>query len=577
MIYEYLTFTIHRLQAVTWQSFLLALLAVFIAWLVYKIIEERLSPLAKIPSPEGSLPLIGHVLVLIKKGGLPPLAIEWRGKYGPIVSVNPGFGIGRGGQCVLVFDKDLIKQVLVTDSYKFNRDQLIKDALPGVGNGLFGSNGKTHARQRKMINPAFSFTNLKTFVPAFVESAAELVEDEKWQPSFVSKKLLYSIIIKGRGLGKEEDTLPIPSPLWTKKIEISPIVEVDDDICHLTLDIIGKTSFGYGFNTVLGQESEVSTAFNSLLTGTEFSYLVRSKIIPFYKYLPFPDNLAIKKSTKLVDDTVLKVCLSITFLLGYLRALGCLLSYLQTERFLFDLQVIQERGMFQGKAADHKDLLNLLLDMYDEETGKGFDDEELRAQVFTFMVAGHETTSTSMSWTLYELAKHPEIQDKIRKEIKDVLKDDDDLTWNKLEQLEYLGCVIKESLRLNAPVEVLGRETNQTLVLGGYEIPKGTPVFSAFGSLHLSPDIWENPLEFIPERFMRNDNSPVSPYSFLPFSIGPRTCIGNKFAMIEMKTILLSLMRKFKFTAIPGFKVKKLTRLTIKPDPSVKVKITLMA
>ncbi|KAK3746584.1 hypothetical protein QZH41_016651, partial [Actinostola sp. cb2023] len=227
--------------------------------------------------------------------------------------------------------------------------------------------------------------------------------------------------------------------LWTKKIEISPIVEVDDDICHLTLDIIGKTSFGYGFNTVLGQESEVSTAFNSLLTGTEFSYLVRSKIIPFYKYLPFPDNLAIKKSTKLVDDTVLK-----------LRALGCLLSYLQTERFLFDLQVIQERGMFQGKAADHKDLLNLLLDMYDEETGKGFDDEELRAQVFTFHIC--------------------------------------------------------ESL---------------------------TPLASALPLVN---------------------NSPVSPYSFLPFSIGPRTCIGNKFAMIEMKTILLSLMRKFKFTAIPGFK-----------------------
>ena len=72
----------------------------------------------------------------------------------------------------------------------------------------------------------------------------------------------------------------------------------------------------------------------------------------------------------------------------------------------------------QNKAADHKDLLNLLLEMYDEETGKGFDDEELRAQVFTFMLAGHETTSTSLSWTLYELAKKPEIQDKIRREIK---------------------------------------------------------------------------------------------------------------------------------------------------------------
>jgi len=89
----------HRLQAVTWQSFLLALLAVFIVWLVYKIIEERLSPLAKIPSPEGRLPLIGHVLVLMKKGGLQPVMEEWRDKFGPIVAFNPGFGLGIG-KCI---------------------------------------------------------------------------------------------------------------------------------------------------------------------------------------------------------------------------------------------------------------------------------------------------------------------------------------------------------------------------------------------------------------------------------------------------------------------------------------------
>ncbi|KAK3748420.1 hypothetical protein QZH41_005763 [Actinostola sp. cb2023] len=635
MLVEYLNSLYHRLQAVTWQSFLLALLAVVIAWLVYKIIEERLSPLAKIPSPEGRLPLIGHLWVLIKKGGLLPVMLEWRGKYGPIVAFNMGLGRGNGDVRVLIYDKELIKQILVTESYKYNRPSAIRDVIPSIGNGLFGSSGKEHARQRKMINPAFSFTHLKTFVPAFEESAAELVklwtqkienspiveigndichltldivgktsfgyefntvlgqesevssaftslltgaefsyvirsnlipfykylpfpdnlaikkstklvddtvyknalqDDEESGGYEIPKGIFICIPVDALHLSPENWEYPLEfiperfarnvafvsanSPvnpyafmpfsigprtcignkfamiemktillslmrkfkftaipgfkLWTQKIEHSPVIEIEDDICHLTLDIIGKTSFGYGFNTVLGQESKVSTAFNSLLTGVEMAYVIRSRLIPFYQYLPLPDNLAIKKSTKLVDDTVLKM--------------------------------IQERRMLrqQGKAADHKDLLSLLLDMYDEETGKGFDDEELRAQVFTFMLAGHETTSTSMSWTLYELAKHPEIQDKIRKEIKDVLKDYDDLTWSKVEQLEYLGCVIKESLRLHSPGPFVGRTANQTVHLGGYEIPKGSNIFIPIDALHLSPDNWENPLQFCPERFMRN-------------------------------------------------------------------------
>ncbi|KAK3729733.1 hypothetical protein QZH41_011198, partial [Actinostola sp. cb2023] len=295
MIYEYLTFTIHRLQAVTMAASFFSLY--LLSSLLGSSDQER---------------------------WLAAMAIEWRGKYGPIVSVNLDLVLA---ECVLVFDKDLIKQVLVTDSYKFNRDQLIKDALPGVGNGLFGSNGKTHARQRKDDQSCFQFY-------------------------------------------KFED-------LWTKKIEISPIVEVDDDICHLTLDIIGKTSFWLRIQYGTGTGIRSVNGLNSLLTGTEFSYLVRSKIIPFYKYLPFPDNLAIKKSTKLVDDTVLKV--------------------------------IQERGMFQGKAADHKDLLNLLLDMYDEETGKGFlMTKNCGLKSSRSWLLDMKTTSTSMSWTLYELAKHPE-------------------------------------------------------------------------------------------------------------------------------------------------------------------------
>ncbi|XP_020907526.1 taurochenodeoxycholic 6 alpha-hydroxylase isoform X1 [Exaiptasia diaphana] len=508
MITEFLWELFHRLQTLTWPTVILTVITGFVAWFVYQIVQEKLSPLRKIPSPPGRLPFFGHLFSLWKHGGLHMGLREWEGRYGPIIAFGPGFG--RRSERVVIYDKDLIRQVMISESHKYRRPEIVKDIIPGVGNGLFASSGKVHAKQRKMINPAFSLTNLKTFVPAFVESAEELVE------------------------------------LWTRKIQNSSTVDVGDDICHLTLDIIGKTSFGYGFNTVLGKETEVSTAFNTLLNGAEFGYVVRSRMIPFYRYLPFSDNLAIKKSISLVNSTVFKV--------------------------------INERRMLreQGKAADHKDLLNLLLEMYDEETGAGFDDEELRAQVFTFMLAGHETTSTSLSWTLYELAKNPEIQDKIRQEIKGVLKEGEELTWTKLDQLEYLGCMIKESLRLHGPASFVGRETNQTVHIGGYEIPKNTFVTVPIDALHLSPDLWENPLDFIPERFMKTNASPMNQYPFLPFSFGPRICIGYKFAMAEMKTIVLTLMKNFKLTAVPGFKVKSFMKLTTKPDPSVKVQISLL-
>ncbi|XP_031565881.1 taurochenodeoxycholic 6 alpha-hydroxylase-like [Actinia tenebrosa] len=427
-----------RLISATWSSYFFAAFTAFVAWLVYKIVEEKLSPLARIPTPEGRLPLIGHLFVVLKKGGLQHALSDWRDKYGPMIAFNPGFGIGIGDCRIAVYDPNLIKQVMITESYKYDRPEFVKKMIPNVGNGLFGSSGKLHAKQRKLINPAFSYTTLKCFVPTFVENSAKLVK------------------------------------LWSKKIQTSPVLEVSEDICHLTLDIIGKTSFSYDFNSTLGTENEVTTAFNSLMSRGEFGYLVRKNVIPFYEYFPLPDNLAIKRSSQIVDGTVFKV--------------------------------IQERRMLrrQGEAADHKDLLNLLLDMYDEETGKGFDDEELRAQVFTFMLAGHETTSTSLSWTLYELAKRPEIQEKIRREIKEVLPDGEELTWNTLEKMQYLNSVAKESLRLRSPASLIGREANTTIQLGGYTVPKGTVLMVPVEAMHMSPKNWDNPTEFNPDRFMRN-------------------------------------------------------------------------
>ena len=141
------------------------------------------------------------------------------------------------------------------------------------------------------------------------------------------------------------------------------------------------------------------------------------------------------------------------------------------------------------------------MDQSDEETGATMDDELLRAQVFTFMLAGHETTSASMTWTLYELARHPDIAERIREETRIVMKDSTELTWAKLGEMKFLGNVIKESLRHHSPAAMALRVAKEKDVIGGYEIPKGATVVIGIDAVHHSPKFWKDPHVFDPDRF----------------------------------------------------------------------------
>jgi len=230
--------------------------------------------------------------------------------------------------------------------------------------------------------------------------------------------------------------------------------------------------------------------------------------------------------------------------------------------------VIQERRKERktGIVKEKKDLLDFLMDMYDEETGTKMEDEELRAQVFTFMVAGHETTSVALAWTLYELAKNPLIQEKVRAEINTVLCEGDELTWDTVEELKYLENVIKESLRLHPPAHLTGRIPISDEIVGGYLIPKGADILLPIDSLQHMSQHWQNPDEFYPERFNEKDGrSSVQPYSYFPFGVGPRMCIGNKFAKMEMKVMLANLLKTFSFSEVPGCTVKAVPLLTARP------------
>ncbi|XP_044938352.1 cytochrome P450 4F3 isoform X4 [Mustela putorius furo] len=198
------------------------------------------------------------------------------------------------------------------------------------------------------------------------------------------------------------------------------------------------------------------------------------------------------------------------------------------------------------------DFIDVLLLTKDED-GKRLSDEDIRAEADTFMFEGHDTTASGLSWVLYNLAKHPEYQERCRQEVQELLRDREpqEIEWDDMTQLPFLTMCIKESLRLHPSVTVISRCCSQDIVLpDGRVIPKGvTCLISIFGTHH-NPSVWPDPEVYNPFRFDPENIKERSPLAFIPFSAGPRNCIGQTFAMTEMKVVLaLTLLR---FRVLPG-------------------------
>ncbi|KHJ42753.1 unspecific monooxygenase [Trichuris suis] len=175
--------------------------------------------------------------------------------------------------------------------------------------------------------------------------------------------------------------------------------------------------------------------------------------------------------------------------------------------------------------------------------------EEVIAQCTLYMLAGYETTSNALSYTIYELARHPEVQEKLRSEIMDYHKSDDEKpTYESVQRMVYLDCVIRETLRLYPVASwVVGRRCTQTCTTGGITIEKGMHILADVWSIHYNKDIWgPDADEFVPERFAEDQLHSLHPLAWIPFGAGPRRCIGERFALLEMKLTLARLLRKYR-------------------------------
>ena len=177
-----------------------------------------------------------------------------------------------------------------------------------------------------------------------------------------------------------------------------------------------------------------------------------------------------------------------------------------------------------------------------------FDEMVIVATAIVLMVAGYDTTGTTMAWVCYELAKNPEVQNRLREEVQEIMQDSSgDLTYEDLNKMTYLDQVISETLRFHSPVAILNRTCNKNYKIPGTElvIEEGVKVWSNVMAIHFNPEHYPNPLEFDPEHFSKEAKAKRSPYAYLPFGQGPRNCIGMRFALIEAKLGLANIVRNF--------------------------------
>lgn len=223
-----------------------------------------------------------------------------------------------------------------------------------------------------------------------------------------------------------------------------------------------------------------------------------------------------------------------------------------------------------GKPAPH-DLLTLLLEAADPETGQGLTEAEVGANIVTFMGAGHETTANALQWTLFLLSKHPAILAQVEAEADGA----DEFPLNDwVERLPMTRAVIEEAMRLYPPAAMLTRQALGDDEVLGVHIPKGSAIIIAPYIVHRHRMLWSDPELFRPERFMPGEREKIDRYAYIPFGAGPRICIAPRFAMYEAVIVLTTLLRSLRFLMAPGEGVTPVQRITLRPSPKLEMLVT---
>ena len=302
-------------------------------------------------------------------------------------------------------------------------------------------------------------------------------------------------------------------------------MDVAAEMMHLTLRIVGATLLS---TDLTGDAQDVGEALT--ITLQEIDRRVANPF-PFLEALPTPRNLRYRRAVATLDRVVRRL--------------------------------IAERRALPGDQRP-EDLLTMLMEARDEETGETMSDGQLRDELLTIMLAGHETTANTLSWTMYLLSRHPLIRRRLEAELDAVLGGRAP-TAADYPELVYTRQVLQESLRLYPPAWFISRRAREADQILGYEIPADSMVFVSPWVTHRLPEIWPNPEGFDPDRFAGGKAPGPTTFEWFPFGGGPRVCIGKGFAMMEAVLVLATALRRVRADMVQGWPVELEPVVTLRP------------
>ncbi|XP_030830518.1 cholesterol 24-hydroxylase [Strongylocentrotus purpuratus] len=328
-------------------------------------------------------------------------------------------------------------------------------------------------------------------------------------------------------------------PLSDGQTEVVMLKEFE----RLTLEIIGKVGFGMEDDIIGNPDSPLCQLLPKVLSGVNSVYRR-----PLLKYSILPKDIKYKHEVRAAANEI--------------RAVGrrCILARIDALR--------------RGDQVPQDILTYILQESNNLEGIKDFDLEDMVDEFVTFFGAGQETTANLLSFTLLHLGRNPQVMKKLRDEIDTVLKGRNYVEYSDVGKMKYLTLVLKETLRINPPVGHLHRLLPHEMDICGYKVPKGSVVMVPIYGMGRNEKHFKNPEKFDPERFTRDEDSPL--FAYMPFSLGARSCIGQTFTMIEFKVVICKLIQQLEFQLVPNqsFEFVEET-LTFKPKDGCKSYITM--
>jgi cytochrome P450 len=427
--------------------------------------------------------------------------LKGRRQYGDVVRYRGGIWYAY-----LVSHPDDIKHVLQDNNQNYRKGFSYEILKPVLGLGLLTNEGESWLSQRRLAQPAFHRQRLARFSEDMAGSIERMLRR------------------------------------WDDRQDRRAPVDALGEMTRLTLEIVSRTLLG---SDVGEQADSVSSAV------TELNEHVNHRVTHLFslpeKY-PTARNRRFHHRLRLLDGVVY----------GIIERHRAALTHSTGSGQAPGPPPIKER------VASTDDLLSMLLQARDADTGEGMSDRQLRDEVMTIFLAGHETTANALTWTWYLLSRNPEAEARLHDELDRVLGGRTP-SFADLRELPYSRMVIEETLRLYPPAWAIGRFAAGDDEVGGYRIPATSQLVMSPYVTHRHPEFWDLPEVFDPERFLPEKAAGRPRFAYFPFGGGPRQCIGADFAMIEAQLALATVAQRYRLRLPPGRVVEPEPLVTLRP------------